>query len=73
MTEPSSAEAEAPIVHIGVSLSPDQNTDASEVVVDENDRLVDFNPCHHEAWPDERREGGTFELDAFPPLDEGAK
>ena len=75
MTEPSSAEAEAPIED-GDSLPPEENTDTSEETVDENDKLDDFNPHDGEAWPDQRSDGGNFEDVAFPPepqLDEGAK
>lgn len=48
MTEPSSAEAEAPIED-GNSLI-EQNTDAPEETVDENDKLEDFQPST--GWPD---------------------
>jgi hypothetical protein len=73
MTEPSSAEAEAPIEDIGDSSPPDENTDAPEAPVFGEDRLEDFNPRDNEGWPDQRLEGGDFEDVAFPPLDEGAK
>jgi hypothetical protein len=67
MTEPSSAEAEAPIDPIGDSRTPDENTDAPGVVVPENDRLEDF-PAQVVQWPDHPP---TFEDEAFPPPDEG--
>jgi hypothetical protein len=73
MTEPSSADAEAPIEDFGDSPPPDENTDTSEETVDENDKLVDFNPRDGEGWPDQRQDGGDFEDVAFPPLDEGVK
>jgi hypothetical protein len=71
MTEPSSAEAEAPIEDIGDSPLPDENTDTSEAPVFEDDKLEDFNPHDNEGWPDQRPDGGNFEDVAFPPLDEG--
>jgi hypothetical protein len=73
MTEPSSAEVEAPIEDFGDSPPPDENTDTSEETVDENDMLYDFNPHDGEGWPDQRPDGGDFENVAFPPLDEGVK
>jgi hypothetical protein len=72
MTEPNSADAEAPIEDIGDSPLPDENTDTSEGPVFEDDRLEDFNPHDNEGWPDQRPDGGNFEDVAFPPQpDEG--
>ena len=73
MTEPISADAEAPIEDIGDSEPTDENTDAPEAPVFEDDKLEDFNPHDGEGWPDQRPDGGNFEDVAFPPLDEGAK
>jgi hypothetical protein len=73
MTEPSSADAEAPIDDIGDELPTDENTDNSEAPVFEDDKLEDFNPHDNEGWPDDPP---RFEAVAFrpePPLDEGVK
>ena len=72
MTEPNPAEAEAPIEDVGEG-PPEQDTDNPKAVVDEYDKLDDFNPHDNEGWPDQRLEGGNFEDVAFPPLDEGVK
>jgi len=77
MTEPSSADAEAPIEDIGDSSPTDENTDTSDAPVFEDDKLEDFNPHDGEGWPDQRPDGGNFEDVAFPgsglQLDQGAK
>ena len=77
MTEPNSAEAEAPIEPIGDSRVPDEDTDTSEAPVFEPDTLDDFKPHDNEGWPDQREDGGNFEDVAFPgsgsQLDEGTK
>jgi hypothetical protein len=49
MTEPSSAEAEVPIEDVGEGPS-EQDSDNPKAVVDENDRLEDFDPST--GWPD---------------------
>ena len=74
MTEPSSAEAEAPIEDGDEKLEVD--TDNSEAPVFGPDTLHAFIPHDGEAWPDLRSDGGNFEDDAFlpePQPDEGAK
>lgn len=76
MTEPSSAEAEAPIED-GDSLPPEENTDTSDAPIFEDDKLDEFHSHDGEGWPDQRPYGGNFENVAFPrsglQLDEGAK
>jgi hypothetical protein len=68
MTEPSSAEADTEIEHIGDSPVPDADTDFSEAPVFEPDKLEAFDPST--GWPEP-----GFELVAFPgsgpQLDEG--
>ena len=64
MTEPSSAEAEAPIEDIGDSSPPDENTDAPEVAVDEHESPGDLLAA---GWPD----AGFQPPGSGPQLDEG--
>lgn len=72
MTEPSSAEAEAPIED-GDLLSEVKPTDFSGAPLFEDDKLEAFNSRDHQGWPDHRPgpEGGNFEDEAFPPQPDG--